>query len=139
MFKFDKYTVKFKHIWHDEMAQFGNDEFLTGHISHSSVKRAIKQGVMTPCKANTICTIFLEGVDVPVASGVSMLSWFDRFDQQKAVEKSFARAIAMLYPMDGGYSRNNAKKLRWNAWVEFAKHHKRSMGPLTEISKAVQS
>ena len=132
MFKFDEYTVRFKHV-----TSAGIDPFANPEVSHSVIKRWVKEGSILPYKAKTICTIFKNGQETPVCSGVALLSWFDKFDQQFALEKSFGRAIAQLYPTNGGYSRGNAKRLRCMAWVQFAKHHKRPMGNLTEVAKAL--
>lgn len=125
MFKFDEYTVKFKHV-----TTAGIDPYDNPIVSRSKVKRWVKEGTILPYKAKTVCTIFKTGQETPVASGVVMLAWFDKFDQQHAVEKSFARAVLQLYPF-GPEPKAVIKARRRDAWVQFAKHHKSYMGQLS--------
>lgn len=130
MFKFGEYTVRFKHVRPNAPGDMEKDYFGVS-VSKSLIRDMVKEGTLLPYKAKTSCTITQEGSTEVVSWGVAMLSWFDPFDQQFALEKSFKRAIENLYPKSTpGY-----KVLRRTAWIEFARHHKTNMGDLTEATK----
>lgn len=132
MFRFGDYKAHFKHV-RPEAPDDLAENFFGDYVSKSTVRKSIQKGELLPYKAKTLCTITKEGSTEVISWGVAMLSWFDVFDQQYALEKAFGRAIDNLYPK----STPDYKALRKAAWLEFAKHHKRVMGDLTKEAKTV--